>query len=362
MVKYFDYIDISKESFSFNNRRIIIWGKSFSALRLYVELCSENIDVIGFTDSFVENDGETFAGLPVFSYKKIEMMGDIVIYISTYNTEYQRQILEYVEKLKNATILCRGTVYGLAQYNTTETKKLINENTENIEKVKKFLHDEKSIRTYENLLKYMVTNEKSLIDEIYEKDHQQYFPNEEIFQKGTREVFIDAGAYDGETSYGFSKWVTGKYDKIYLMEPDEIMFHVMEENIKLRKMHNVFFINKGAYSSIGNKEFKNDFLTGSSVITKEGENIIETISIDQLLNGGRATYIKMDIEGVEMEALKGAHNTIEEFKPKLAISIYHKPEDLWEIPYYIKQRYPWYKIYIRHYTPLTTETIMYATN
>lgn len=200
MVKFYEYIDISKESFTFKNRRTIIWGKSFSALELYIELCSKNVDVIGFTDSFVEKDGEVFAGLPVFTYKEIEMMEDIVIYISTYNTEYQRQILEYAEKLENATILCRGMVYGPAQYNVSEMKKLINENIENIEKVKNYLYDKKSVQTYENLLRYMVTNEKSLIDEIYEKDHQQYFPNEEILQKGTREVFIDAGAYDGETS------------------------------------------------------------------------------------------------------------------------------------------------------------------
>ena len=91
-----------------------------------------------------------------------------------------------------------------------------------------------------------------------------------------------------------------------------------------------------------------------------GVNKIETISIDEMLDGQRASYIKMDIEGAEMEALQGAHDTINKFRPKLAISVYHKEDDLWNIPYYLHEKYPWYKFYLRHYTTITTETILYA--
>lgn len=79
-----------------------------------------------------------------------------------------------------------------------------------------------------------------------------------------------------------------------------------------------------------------------------------------MVGSDNVTFIKMDIEGAEMEALEGAQKTIERCKPKLAISIYHKEDDLWEIPYYILKKYPWYKIYIRHYALTTNETVMYA--
>lgn len=68
----------------------------------------------------------------------------------------------------------------------------------------------------------------------------------------------------------------------------------------------------------------------------------------------------MDIEGAELPALIGAEKTILSCKPKLAISIYHNEDDLWNIPYYIYQKYPWYQLFIRHYTKITTETILYA--
>lgn len=69
----------------------------------------------------------------------------------------------------------------------------------------------------------------------------------------------------------------------------------------------------------------------------------------------------MDIEGAEMDALIGSEKTITEYHPKLAISIYHKDDDLWTIPYYLMKKYPFYRFFIRHYSSITTETILYAT-
>ena len=68
----------------------------------------------------------------------------------------------------------------------------------------------------------------------------------------------------------------------------------------------------------------------------------------------------MDIEGSEMAALRGAKDTITKNKPKLAICLYHKPQDIWEIPIYIKKILPECKIYIRHHTDLLNETVCYA--
>lgn len=68
----------------------------------------------------------------------------------------------------------------------------------------------------------------------------------------------------------------------------------------------------------------------------------------------------MDVEGAELESLKGASGTIQRYKPKLAICIYHKPEDMTEIPLYIKSLVPEYKLYVRHHSNSIAETVLYA--
>lgn len=90
MVKKYNYIDLNKEKFEFSGKKIIIWGTSFSALQLYIEL-AECAIVVGFTDSFTKERGE-FAGLPLMPYTEIE--DDVWIYISTRVPQYQVEIME----------------------------------------------------------------------------------------------------------------------------------------------------------------------------------------------------------------------------------------------------------------------------
>ena len=74
----------------------------------------------------------------------------------------------------------------------------------------------------------------------------------------------------------------------------------------------------------------------------------------------KVTFLKMDIEGSELAALRGAERIIREQRPKLAICVYHKPEDLWEIPSLLLSYHPDYKLYLRHYSINETETVLYA--
>ena len=85
------------------------------------------------------------------------------------------------------------------------------------------------------------------------------------------------------------------------------------------------------------------------------------VKISEHLKNENVGYIKMDIEGAEMDALIGAEKLIKEQKPVLGICLYHKFSDLWTIPLYIKKIVPEYKIYIRHHTDIYLETVCYAT-
>ena len=357
MVKLYDYIDVTKEKLDYKKIPTVIWGISENSLREYLNIYIRGANVIGFTDSFHTIEGEKFAGLPIYTYAQLEKMEKFYLFITADNFQYKREIMVHASKLANATILAKGIVYEAGEYDVKKMQSIISRDKELITKVRKSLYDNESIRVFDLLLNYRCCNDRKLLSEAYETRHPQYFPNMEdgIINTLQNEVFIDAGAYDGDTSIQFSKWCK-EYDKIYLLEPDSIMYNIMCERLKIKQVEKYEAYEFGAYSTDGEISFYNDAETGSSAISEnDSDNVIKTISIDSLLKGGMATYIKMDIEGAEMEALKGAEGTITKYHPKLAISIYHKEDDLWNIPCYIHNKYPFYKLFIRHYTDITTD-------
>ncbi|KKX99798.1 hypothetical protein VN21_17730 [Paraclostridium benzoelyticum] len=104
----------------------------------------------------------------------------------------------------------------------------------------------------------------------------------------------------------------------------------------------------------------NSTQNGSSYVSDNGNTEISIETLDQTLGLKEITFIKMDIEGMELEALKGSKEIIKKHRPKLAISIYHKNDDLINIPIFIKNLVSEYKFYIRHYSIYPAETILYA--
>lgn len=101
---------------------------------------------------------------------------------------------------------------------------------------------------------------------------------------------------------------------------------------------------------------------GNSTISKDEKGRIEgkVVALDHILDGEKVTFIKMDIEGAEQSALRGAEQIIRAQRPALAICLYHKVEDMLEIPVWIKKLVPEYKIYIRHYSNEVYDTVCYA--
>lgn len=121
----------------------------------------------------------------------------------------------------------------------------------------------------------------------------------------------------------------------------------------------VEIIKGGVWSFDGKLKFDSKG-NASSFICGEGNEIVKVRSIDSVLEGEKATFVKMDVEGAELEALRGAENTIRKYKPKLAICIYHRKEDINTIPAIILKYNADYRLYIRHYSQWGSETVLYA--
>jgi FkbM family methyltransferase len=190
----------------------------------------------------------------------------------------------------------------------------------------------------------------------------QYFPPE-IISLSDNEVFIDGGGYIGDTIIRFAAITHNNFSKIHSFEPVKKIFDRMLINLAILKAdsNKVITHNAGLYSSTKEALFQL-IEKGASRIDKNGDTLVKLVKLDEFLSEkerSEITYIKLDIEGAEMEALEGMKETISKYKPKLAISIYHKADDFWKIPLFIHQLNPNYKLYIRQYAPVW-ETVCYA--
>lgn len=195
--------------------------------------------------------------------------------------------------------------------------------------------------------------------DIFTKYPIQYFDTE-IMTPVDNEIFVDGGAYDLETARKFINWTNGNYKKIYSFEPDADNFKRCKNSLEKRPIENLCLLNKGTWNAAGTLNF---VMGGEGSHISEGKNnnvSIQTEAIDNVVLDEHVTFIKLDVEGAELKTLQGAKNTIIKNKPRLAISIYHKPEDIIEIPAYILSLNPDYKFYIRHYKFSYNETVLYA--
>jgi len=187
---------------------------------------------------------------------------------------------------------------------------------------------------------------------------QQYFDSCVRSDNAAEEVFIDAGSLDFSDSLNFIKWNENKHKKIIAFEPNPNQFPVCLENSK--NVKNTIVHPFGLWNENTELYFENSSPASACVSNNNNAIKIKTTTLDSVLNGEKATFIKMDIEGAELRALKGAEQTILKHRPKLAICIYHKPEDVWEIPSYILSLHDDYKFFIRCYSCWLSETVLYA--
>lgn len=182
----------------------------------------------------------------------------------------------------------------------------------------------------------------------------QYF---DAFEPNEGEVFVDAGSYDGRTSIEFAKWCNSSYESIIAFEPIAEQCEVIENNFKNAGIKKAEIINKALWNKEEKLEFSHNG-TASRITRKNGWKI-NCIDIDSVIDK-RVTFIKMDVEGSEYNALIGAKDTIRKCKPRLAISVYHKPKDIVEIPLLLTDMVPEYKLKLRHYSTNVYETVLYA--
>lgn len=187
-----------------------------------------------------------------------------------------------------------------------------------------------------------------------------YF-SESFIRFSDQEVFIDAGCEDLDSTVRLAG-LCPMLKKVYAFEPDPDNFRKCLDRWRRERgrLPEIKLYPQGVWSGRAQLRFAALAHCGSHV-TEKGSAVIDAVSIDEVVgDSDTVTFIKMDIEGAELEALKGAAGVIRRDRPKCAICIYHRPEDIVTIPLYIRQLVPEYRLYVRHYSNSEYETVLYA--
>jgi FkbM family methyltransferase len=220
--------------------------------------------------------------------------------------------------------------------------------------------DDSSRSTYFNIIAYELTGDINHIIDAYCKDSEQYFI-ESLIDFDDISVYADCGGLDGKTTIDFISKCQN-YKSIYLYEPMPVSYQECLKNMQLIDSDNRIHVrNNAVLDQNCTISFLLDTIdNASSRKDDHGDLKVSAVTLDDDISEP-VDFIKMDIEGSELQAIKGAAQHIKNDNPYLAICAYHKDSDLWEIPKKILDINPDYKFALRHHSAINyNETVIYG--
>ena len=305
-------------------------------------LLAIGVSISAFIDNGKAGEVRIIMGtsIPIISFEQcVERYPNAYINITVADTEYYFEIKQSLDKL------------GIRFYDIVGYYVIAG-----LKKLYTLLDDNLSRIVLLDSLKYLTG---------YSRYYEHYFDKRLVSLLTSHEVFVDAGMYNGDTIFDFIAHVKGKYRHIYGFEANQNVFNKYKE--RLKGLHNATLEDKGLWSHETVLAFGEGVESSSSFVTEyyTKSDAMAVTSLDKYFldipKPQWPTFIKIDIEGAEYEALLGAKVIIQAAKPKMAISVYHKTEDFWRIPELLKKYHPEYSFFLRHYSSDDArEYVLYA--
>lgn len=337
-----DYFLNKKSCWEFlqeTKKPIFIYGMGDGCLKILKRFEAFSIKPEGIfaSDEFVR--GHSFEGYLVKKLSDVEAEYDDFIIVLAFAAGYK----ELVEKIKG--IAKKHTLLApdvpVVDDGTLFDKEFLKENFKSFEMVYNALCDDISKKVYKNVIEYKITGDITPLIDCQTDVSESY----ESIIKPQNEIYVDLGAYTGDTVRELLSFSNGRYESIYALEPNNRNFRKLTEAVE--GMENVNLYKAASWS----EDTTLFFSKGGGRMAKVSDKGIETDarSVDSVLSGRKATYIKYDVEGAEKQAIEGTADTIKAYRPKLNIAVYHRNEDMFAIPLQILAINPDYKLYMRHF-------------
>jgi len=343
-------LSITKKHPLDNTSCIAIYGVGFLGQWSIQWLHNKGINVTVAFDSDLSNVGNIVSGVTVYKQEDIvEVCPDFVFITARHAVEPIKFQLDQKD-----IPCCSLEAYCIAD---SFSKYLYIYND--------LLSDAMSQKTLMAVLMSKLTGRKYYCEDVYEPN--QYFSLPK-FCGSEKDIYVDAGAYVGDSIERFLWATNGFFSKIYGFEPAIRQYSSLENRVArivsewaLDEQEDIVLINAALSDKTGtiNSVTESKQLQSAS-LTIPGASVVQTYSLDDFIAGEKVSFIKADVEGMEMDVLRGAVQTIINWKPKLAICVYHYPNDIHEIIYYLHDLMPEYKFKLRHHSPQMMETVLYC--
>lgn len=190
---------------------------------------------------------------------------------------------------------------------------------------------------------------------------EEYIPAD-IMKLKKNEMLVDCGSFTGDTlEYIMEDCGYRSFEKYTCFELSECNFKALKNRVESfdEEIKERIVLNNVGVSET-NQTIKYTGEVSGTHISDDVGITGNVVSLDTAMKDELVTYLKMDIEGSEMSALRGAKELLKRNKPKCAICVYHKATDLWQIPLLLKEIVPEYRLYFRHHTETQNDTVCYA--
>jgi len=348
---------------------IFLYGVGTFAVEIVATLKRLGINILGYIDHVPapSNAWDGYKYAPYFHINEVRFTKSSTVVIGVHNLhgnlqkirdrilqiDNQVRILSPVELINALS----GAGVRIENYWLTSDQSIYDTHAASIKAFKQLLKDQKSRILLDHILEYRKNGQINALPETELLEHQ-YVPMDLLTPPRILRM-VELGAFTGDNLREFVRQGIS-FEFALSLEPDKRNFASLVSTILDLNLSNVFALPLAGWNKTEMLMFS-DTGDAGAVMTQTGNTFITATTVDELVGNSKVNYIKMDIEGAELLALQGAKNTILNYTPHLAISVYHRPEDLWKIGLKIEEiSIRKYDYFLRQYGQQLFDTILYA--
>ncbi len=344
------------------HKPIVLYGMGDGALKI-LRVCKEYdiaVSDIFASDGFVR--GHSFEGYRVKTLSEIQALyPDFIILVAfaVHDEPMMRRLYELSTRYE--LYVPDVPVAGEGLF----TLDYAHEHEAELERVYGLLADEQSRLVFSSVLNYKISGKTSYLKACTTEKDEAY---RALIKPRQDEYYVDLGAYDGDTIRELLSYTGGEFERITAFEPDaknyKKLLNKLAESLPEQDFQRVLALNIGAHNEKTTLYFEGRAGRNSALAQNAQAKHVMPVSVnsvDAILNGGKATLIKLDVEGAEHPALLGCADTIRRCAPRLIVSAYHRNEDLFDLPLLVHALNPEYRLYLRHHPYIPAwDTNLYA--